>query len=148
MSTLNNELERVNNQIAYNTIINSPEISADIDKHTSLKKKLALLKEGNYTKEDTLLFNSLRIKIDLYNIDSLANNEFESMEKYVYPEAHREVYKTIGSPHLDQNYTVFGEVVKGINIVDSIAAVKTNGRGKPVNDVRIIYVRMIKRQSY
>jgi peptidyl-prolyl cis-trans isomerase B (cyclophilin B) len=42
---------------------------------------------------------------------------------YKIPEAHREVYKTLGgTPSLDQKYTVFGEVIKGISVIDSIAA--------------------------
>ncbi len=54
------------------------------------------------------------------------------------PVDQREVYKTIGgAPHLDQNYTVFGEVVKGLNVIDSIAAVKTDGRNRPLRDVRM-----------
>ena len=70
-------------------------------------------------------------------------------QKYNYPESHREVYKRIGgAPHLDQNYTVFGEVIKGMNIVDSIASVETDRKDKPIDDVRIISVRMIKRKLY
>jgi cyclophilin family peptidyl-prolyl cis-trans isomerase len=81
--------------------------------------------------------------------DSLADIELITMTKYKYPEAHREVYKTLGgAAHLDQNYTVFGEVVKGMNVVDSIAAVATNERDKPLNDVRIISARLIKRKNY
>lgn len=148
-STLNIALERVNKQLAFNTIINSPAIRVDIDKYINLKEKLELLNEENYTEKDTLLLNSLKSKIDSYNIDSLTDNEVEKMIKYEFPDAHREFYKTIGgTPHLDQNYTIFGEVVKGMNIVDSIAVVKTNEDGKPINDVRIISVKMIKRISY
>lgn len=42
-------------------------------------------------------------------------------------EKQRKAYKTVGgTPHLDGDYTVFGEVISGLNVVDSIAAVKTN----------------------
>lgn len=63
----------------------------------------------------------------------------------------REVYKTIGgTPHLDQNYTVFGEVVSGIGIIDKIAAVPTSrkaDRDRPLEDVRIIKMKLIKRKK-
>lgn len=65
------------------------------------------------------------------------------------PAAHREVYKTLGgTPHLDQNYTVFGEVISGLAVVDSIAAVQTNKMGgdRPVTDVKIIKARLVKRK--
>jgi peptidyl-prolyl cis-trans isomerase B (cyclophilin B) len=65
---------------------------------------------------------------------------------YKIPEAHREVYKTIGgSPSLDTKYTVFGEVIKGLDVIDSIAAVSTGDRNRPIEDVRIIKVTLVKR---
>ena len=67
------------------------------------------------------------------------------------PSAHREVYKTIGgTPHLDMNYTVFGEVVKGIEIVDKIAAAATSrgkDRDRPLENVTIIKASLIKRKK-
>lgn len=52
------------------------------------------------------------------------------------PEWQRAVYKTIGgTPHLDRNYTVFGEIVSGINMVDSIANVPTDKNNRPKTDV-------------
>jgi cyclophilin family peptidyl-prolyl cis-trans isomerase len=66
------------------------------------------------------------------------------------PPAQREVYKTIGgAPHLDQNYTIFGEVVKGLPVVDSIANVPTSGRlagDRPIENVRIIKAHLVKRR--
>ncbi len=52
-----------------------------------------------------------------------------------------EAYTTVGgAPHLDGNYTVFGEVVEGIEVVDKIGAVKTNRADRPEKDVRILKV--------
>jgi cyclophilin family peptidyl-prolyl cis-trans isomerase len=67
--------------------------------------------------------------------------------RYTIPEHHREAYKTIGgAAHLDQNYTVFGEVISGMDVVDRIAAVPTDGRDRPLEDVRIVTARLVKRR--
>ncbi len=65
------------------------------------------------------------------------------------PESHRQVYKTLGgTPHLDQQYTVFGEVIRGLPVIDSIAVTPTNGPSggnRPLKDVKIQKARLIKR---
>jgi peptidyl-prolyl cis-trans isomerase B (cyclophilin B) len=81
-----------------------------------------------------------------YN-DSLIRygRDHQLFELYKIPQEHRDVYKTIGgTPHLDQSYTVFGEVVEGLEVVDKIASVETNEMDRPLNDVRIISVKVIK----
>lgn len=66
------------------------------------------------------------------------------------PAEQREVYKTLGGvPHLDQNYTVFGEVIKGIEVIDRIAAVATSkgaDRDRPLENVVILKAKLIKRK--
>jgi len=55
-----------------------------------------------------------------------------------FTEAQRKVYKTIGgTPFLDQNYTVFGEVVKGLEVLDKIAAAEKDASDRPVKDIRM-----------
>ena len=68
------------------------------------------------------------------------------------PPDQREVYTTLGgTPQLDQNYTVFGEVVKGLDVVDKIASVETSkgmDRDRPVEDVRISKAKLVKRKKH
>ena len=50
-----------------------------------------------------------------------------------------EVYKTVGgTPHLDGQYTVFGEVTSGLDVVDAIQQVSTDPNDRPLTDVRIL----------
>jgi peptidyl-prolyl cis-trans isomerase B (cyclophilin B) len=67
------------------------------------------------------------------------------------PTDQREAYKTIGGvPHLDQSYTVFGEVVKGLDIVDKIAIAETStgaDRDRPIQDIKIIKAKLVKRKK-
>lgn len=64
------------------------------------------------------------------------------------PTAHRQVYETIGGvPHLDQNYTVFGEMVIGMDLIDKIAAVKTDQYDRPVEDQKMQMYLLNRRES-
>ena len=82
-------------------------------------------------------------------LDSLET--FRLNGKKIPPEI-RTAYKTIGgTPHLDNNYTVFGEVVKGIETVDKIASAKTStrpDRDRPLADIKIISAKLIKRKKF
>ncbi len=56
-----------------------------------------------------------------------------------------EVYKTIGgTPHLDGQYTVFGEVVEGLDVVEKIQQVKTDKNSRPLEDIRILKATVTK----
>jgi len=67
------------------------------------------------------------------------------------PATHRAVYKTLGgAPHLDSAYTVFGEVINGLAVIDSIAKTPTNGRqggDRPLQNIRIISARLVNRRG-
>jgi peptidyl-prolyl cis-trans isomerase B (cyclophilin B) len=119
------------------------------------------LAESNYIYQQRTLFNQLLAKPEYqYLADSVAKysqsgdiegyadllnenmpiieREFGPIVKKEYPEDHMNVYKTIGgSPHLDFDYTVFGEVIDGLNIIDSVAAVEKGPNDRPVDRVGI-----------
>jgi peptidyl-prolyl cis-trans isomerase B (cyclophilin B) len=64
---------------------------------------------------------------------------------WIYTPGQRDAYKNIGgTPMLDNNYTVFGEVLEGIEVVDAIAGVKTNPMDRPEVDVRILKCKLVK----
>ena len=55
-----------------------------------------------------------------------------------FSEEQRRIYKSIGgAPHLDYAYTVFGEVISGIEVIDKIAAVPVDKNNRPLKDIRL-----------
>ena len=65
--------------------------------------------------------------------------------KVTLPPEVRQWYKDHGgTPHLDGQYTVFGEVLEGMDVVDRIQTVETDKRDRPLQDVRIIRATVIK----
>lgn len=72
-------------------------------------------------------------------------DEMEASGPYVTPSGRREVYTTVGgAPFLDGAYTVFGEVLEGMDVVDVIGNTATDMSDKPVKDIRILKVKIIR----
>ena len=115
---------RINKMLARHYVLNQPE-------NASLWKALKKAEE-----------DEKKYKILNDSINALAEN-FTDFETYNIPQTHREVYKTEGgTPHLDQNYTVFGQVIEGFDVIDSISKVKTDARNRPIEDVRILSIHL------
>ncbi len=71
-------------------------------------------------------------------------NQMEMMKGRKYSAAQRNMYKTVGgTPQLDMEYTVFGEVESGLEVIDKIASVRKNMSDRPDGDVRM-YIEVIK----
>jgi len=107
-------------QTAFQKIINSPA-------NGSLRTKFVGYQQHQQQDSiNTLIKDSIMPLINL------------EMKPFKYSTHQREVYKQIGGvPHLDQGYTVFGEVVEGLDVIDQIAAVQTGQGDRPVQDVRM-----------
>jgi len=94
-----------------------------------LKEKIAAFKEAK--NNDSLMMYTKQL-------DEKVNVEYEKNPHYTFKPEHIQLYKTIGgTPHLDNNYTIFGEVVEGLNIIDKIAAVGKNKDDRPLIDLRM-----------
>lgn len=83
-------------------------------------------------KEDSLQFHVKQLT------DPVSIAEYKKAKKYSFSKAQKKDYFSVGgTPHLDNNYTVFGEVIEGIEIIDKIAAVKTDKRDRPLSNIRM-----------
>jgi peptidylprolyl isomerase len=120
---LNRIEQSINNgtrmQTVFQQVINQPE-------NAELKTTFVRLQQTNQRDSlNTLIQTTIQPMINA------------KMKPFKYTPAQREVYKTIGgTAMLDQNYTVFGEVVEGLDVIDKIAAVKTTS-DRPDSDIRM-----------
>ena len=96
-------------------------------------------------------YDRLQAAMDVEGMDKLTQkvthlcDSLFSFDRLVLTEAQRAVYTTIGgTPHLDGLYTVFGEIVNGLDVVDKIAAVETDEHDRPLKNIPM-KIRMVKR---
>jgi peptidyl-prolyl cis-trans isomerase B (cyclophilin B) len=77
--------------------------------------------------------------------------ELDQMEARIgqkYSEQARKDYKTIGgTPHLDAGYTVYGQIVKGQDVVDAISSMPRNTSDRPAENIRILNVKVKKKNK-
>ena len=113
-------------QSTFQVIINRPENAA-------LKEQFMHYQQNNVRDSLNALITT--------TLQPMINAE---MKPFKYSAQQRTFYKTVGgTPMLDQNYTVFGEVVEGLDVLDKIAAVQTAPGDRPVKDV-MMKMKVIK----
>lgn len=88
-------------------------------------------------------FNTINDRYD--EIAKNLESEYQKLDLFSYTPEQIETYTTVGgTPHLDQNYSVFGEVIEGLNVIDSIAKVRTDVNNRPLNDI-IMKIKSVKK---
>lgn len=121
-------MEQQKNQNKLTTVFN-----ALAQKHMKeiYKMRKANDEEGLYALQDTLLAQA--------EVEAAKQPDFHFTPEQI------KAYTTVGgTPHLDNEYTVFGEVVEGMDIVDKMQKVKTDRSDRPEEDVKIINVSVIE----
>jgi peptidylprolyl isomerase len=94
-----------------------------------MKQTYNRLKSENKTDSAELVNSKIQEKI---KAEHLKTPEYKFDKKQI------DAYTSIGgTPHLDGTYTVFGEVIDGLEVIDRIAAVKTDARNRPLEDLRM-----------
>lgn len=113
--------------------VNVPIKNKIIREHYSpYRDELAKLKAS-----DAGAFNNLLDSV-LHVVDSLYE---KAPGKFFFPEGFKEAYSTVGGTmNLNGEYTVFGEVTEGLDVIDKIAALATDERNRPKTDAKILRI--------
>lgn len=116
-----------------------------IEKQVNVPIKKAI-QNKYYTPEKKVILDSLRKQKKVAEFREIANKikqdiafEWNANPNKIYmPEDKKTAYSTLGGVHhLDKEYTVFGEVVEGLDIIDKIAAIPTDKNDRPTTDIKI-----------
>lgn len=116
-----------------------------IEKQVNVPLKKAIQRKY-YTPEKKAILDTLRKQKKVKEFREIANKikqdiAFEwnaNTDKIYMPDEKRQAYTEEGGVHhLDKEYTVFGEVIAGFEVIDKIAALPTDGNDRPLTDVKI-----------
>lgn len=116
-------------EMAVNVPIKNEIIKTHYSPH---REELASLRESDPRAFNALLDSLLGVVDSLYAI---------APGKFFHPEGLKEAYATLGGIHsLDGEYTVFGEITEGLEVLDKIADLSVDANSRPKNDAKIIRI--------
>ena len=123
---------------------------AQMEKQLQIARKQEIFNKLAEERRDTII--TLRKNRDQVSLKALQDELVAITEKKAQenpatltPEQ-KKAYSTVGgTPHLDGQYTVFGEVVSGMDVVEKIEKSQTNSQDRPLDDIRIISMKIVKK---
>ena len=123
------ELQQINEDVYYNLLVSRLNQLFQQGKHRNILDKLMELQKAN---------DNEAVKKTMYESLSVIESEFGKIPRKTYTEQQYAAYETVGgAPHLDWEYTVFGQVVEGLEVIDAIARQPVNGTSRPLEDIYI-----------
>lgn len=123
------ELKKTEERINKTRYLNCARTFIQSGEGKSLKQEYNRLKAGGQS-DSAALVNA--------RIEGKVKELYAQAPEYHFNAGQIQTYTMVGgTPHLDGSYTVFGEVIEGLEIIDKIAAVKTDARNRPLEDVRM-----------
>ncbi len=100
------------------------------------KEENKKLKEKMIAYQQSGKMDSLRLLTS--QIEPIIESEFSKSKPFKFSPEKRNAYKTVGgAAHLDGNYTVFGEVTEGLDVIDKLASVPKDQADRPLTDIRM-----------
>ena len=124
-------------------------IPAEIDSSFFHKKgALAAAREADDVNPDRASSGSQFYIVEGKTYTDAELNKIEEHFNIKIPENRREVYRTVGgSPFLDMSYTIFGQVIYGLDVIDKIASAATDGNDRPLKDIKM-KITLLKKSEY
>ena len=120
-----------------------------MEKNNEQKLEGKLFQEIVNTKQEEI--KKYRLEKSQTKLDALRDTiladvhaQIKKNPTYKFTEQQRNDYKTIGgTPHLDGDYTVFGEVIEGLDIVEKISKTKTGRNDRPIEDIKVLKAEVV-----
>jgi peptidyl-prolyl cis-trans isomerase B (cyclophilin B) len=124
-------------------------IPAEIDSSFFHKKgALAAAREADDVNPDRASSGSQFYIVEGKTYTDAELNKIEEHFNIKIPESRREVYRTVGgSPFLDMSYTIFGQVIYGLDVIDKIASAATDENDRPLKDIKM-KITLLKKSEY
>ena len=112
------------------------------------KGAIAMARESDDVNPEKASSSSQFYLVEGRTFTDVEMNKIEEKFKILIPESHRQIYRTTGgAPFLDMNYTVFGQVISGLDVIDKIARAPKDEHDRPINDIHM-KISIMKKKEY